>query len=44
MDVNKISAGKNVPEIVNVIIEISAGKPVKYEFDKDSEQFLLIDF
>ncbi|MBT4989070.1 MAG: inorganic diphosphatase [Rickettsiales bacterium] len=37
MDINKISRGSNVPEIINVIIEISAGSnPVKYEFDKDS--------
>ena len=45
MDINKISAGKNVPEIVNVIIEISAGaNPVKYEFDKDSGAILVDRF
>ena len=37
MDLTKISAGKNPPEDINVVIEVSAGSsPVKYEFDKDS--------
>lgn len=37
MSLNKVSAGKNVPEDLNVIIEIPAqGDPVKYEVDKDS--------
>lgn len=37
MNLDKISAGKNPPEEVNVIIEIPAqGAPVKYEIDKDS--------
>ncbi len=37
MDISKISAGKNVPWDVNVIIEIPiGGVPVKYEVDKDS--------
>ena len=37
MDISKITKGKNAPEEVNVIIEISAGAgPVKYEFDKES--------
>jgi len=37
MDMNKISIGKNPPEIVNVIIEIpQGGAPIKYEVDKDS--------
>jgi len=37
MDLSKISAGKNVPWDVNVVIEIPVGGvPVKYEVDKDS--------
>lgn len=37
MDLSKISAGKNVPWDVNVVIEIPMnGTPVKYEVDKDS--------
>lgn len=40
MDVSKISAGKNPPHDVNVIVEIMGGAhgglPVKYEIDKDS--------
>jgi len=37
MSLSKIHIGKNVPNEVNVIIEVSAGScPVKYEFDKDS--------
>lgn len=37
MDISKISAGKDVPWDVNVIIEIPiGGVPVKYEIDKDS--------
>ena len=38
MNLDKISAGKNPPEEINVVIEItgggSGGNPVKYEFDK----------
>lgn len=37
MNLEKISAGKNVPEEINVIIEIPMNNdPVKYEFDKES--------
>lgn len=37
MSLNKVSAGKDVPSDINVIIEIpSHGDPVKYEVDKDS--------
>lgn len=37
MDISKISKGKNFPENINVIIEISANSPgIKYEFCKDS--------
>jgi inorganic pyrophosphatase len=37
MDLNKIAAGKDIPQQFNVVIEISAqSDPVKYEFDKES--------
>ncbi|WP_438864641.1 inorganic diphosphatase [Neptunicella sp.] len=37
MSLNKVPAGKNLPEEVNVIIEIPAhADPVKYEVDKES--------
>ena len=37
MILDNISPGKNLPEEVNVVIEIpSHGAPVKYEIDKDS--------
>ncbi len=37
MDISKISAGKDVPNNVNVVIENTAGGvPVKYEIDKES--------
>lgn len=37
MDINAISAGKNPPDIINVLIEIpQGGYPVKYEVDKKS--------
>lgn len=37
MDLQKISAGKNPPSEINVVIEIPANTgPVKYEVDKDS--------
>lgn len=37
MSLNNVSAGKNPPEAINVIIEIPAhSDPVKYEVDKDS--------
>lgn len=36
MDINKISAGKNPPEEINVFIEIPQGVSVKYELDKES--------
>ena len=36
MDYSKVSIGKNLPEEVNVIIEISANSGcIKYEFDKE---------
>ena len=36
MDVSKLSAGKDVPHDINVVIEIPAGSSVKYEVDKAS--------
>lgn len=37
MNINQFSPGKNVPDDINVIIEIPAnGDPVKYEVDKDT--------
>lgn len=37
MNINNIPYGKNPPEEVNVLIEITSGTaPVKYEFDKQS--------
>ena len=37
MDINAIPVGGNVPNNVNVIIEVpTGGEPVKYEFDKKS--------
>ena len=37
MNLEKISSGKNVPEEINVIIEIPMNSdPVKYEFDKET--------
>jgi len=36
MDYKKISAGKNPPHKINVLIEIPQGSSVKYELDKDS--------
>ena len=36
MNLEKISAGKKVPDEINVFIEISKGSGVKYELDKES--------
>lgn len=37
MFIDKIKSGENLPEEVNVVIEVSAGSnPIKYEFDKAS--------
>jgi inorganic pyrophosphatase len=37
MSLNAVPAGKNLPDVINVIIEIPAhSDPVKYEVDKDS--------
>jgi inorganic pyrophosphatase len=44
MDINKISAGKNVPEEINVVIEIPQGSSVKYELDKGSGAIMVDRF
>lgn len=45
MDMDKIAVGKDVPESVNVIIEIPAeASPVKYEVDKDSGALMVDRF
>lgn len=36
MDVSKISAGKDLPNDINVVIEIPKGSKIKYELDKES--------
>jgi inorganic pyrophosphatase len=36
MDVSKLSPGKDVPNDINVVIEIPQGSGVKYEIDKES--------
>jgi inorganic pyrophosphatase len=43
MDITKLTAGNNIPEEINVVIEITPEtSPVKYEFDKDTG-FLMVD-
>ncbi|MCZ2328403.1 inorganic diphosphatase [Bartonella sp. F02] len=43
MNIKEIAVGKNPPEDVNVIIEVSCGgQPIKYEMDKKSG-FLFVD-
>ncbi|MGM0553156.1 MAG: inorganic diphosphatase [Pseudomonadota bacterium] len=45
MELNQIPAGKDLPEDVNVVIEIPAhGQPVKYELDKDSGALMVDRF
>lgn len=36
MNLLKLSAGKNPPEEINVLVEIPQGSSIKYEMDKDS--------
>ena len=36
MDLSKLSAGRDVPRDINVVIEIPKGSAVKYEIDKES--------
>ena len=35
-----LSPGEDVPNIVNVVIEIPKGSKVKYELDKDTGEYL----
>lgn len=42
MNLDKLSAGSNPPEEINVVIEIPQGSFIKYEMDKDSG-FLMVD-
>jgi len=45
MGLESISAGKNVPDDVNVVIEIASNSsPIKYEFDKDSSMIMVDRF
>lgn len=45
MSINDISPGKNIPEEINVIIEIPANSdPVKYEVDKDTGALMVDRF
>ncbi len=45
MDIEKIGAGKNAPDEINVIIEVPMGSdPVKYEFDKESGAIMVDRF
>ncbi len=42
---SKLAYGKNVPEDINVVIEIPAhSEPVKYEYDKDSDMLVVDRF
>jgi inorganic pyrophosphatase len=36
MDVSKLSAGRDLPSDINVVVEIPQGSGVKYEVDKES--------
>ena len=45
MGFNNLSAGKNVPDDINVVIEIPMhGEPVKYEIDKESDAIFVDRF
>ncbi len=45
MDLNKLTAGANPPEDVNVVIEVPMNSmPVKYEFDKQAETIFVDRF
>ena len=45
MSINNIPAGKNIPDEINVIIEIPANSdPVKYEVDKDTGALMVDRF
>ena len=42
MDLSKIKQGKNVPQEINVIVEIPSSSAIKYEFDEKSG-FMVVD-
>lgn len=42
MNLSKLSAGKNPPEEINVVVEISQGSFIKYEMD-ESSGFIQVD-
>ena len=45
MNLDQVSAGKSVPDDINVVIEIPMrGEPVKYEVDKDSGAIMVDRF
>lgn len=45
MSINDIPAGKNIPDEINVVIEIPANSdPVKYEVDKDTGALMVDRF
>lgn len=44
MDIKKLSAGKNPPEEVNVLIEIPQGSSIKYELDKETGMIMVDRF
>jgi inorganic pyrophosphatase len=44
MDIGKITPGRNIPEDINVVIEIPQGSSVKYEVDKESGAVLVDRF
>ena len=45
MSINDIPAGKNIPDEINVIIEIPANSdPIKYEVDKDTGALMVDRF
>ncbi len=45
MNIEKIGAGKNAPEEINVVIEVPMGSdPVKYEFDKEAGAIMVDRF
>lgn len=44
MDLSKISLGADVPNEINVVIEVSSNSNVKYEMDKDSGALMVDRF
>lgn len=42
MNLSKLSAGKNPPQEINVVVEIPQGSAIKYEMDKESG-FIMVD-